>query len=103
MQLRKEQTAHFIKQIRETIAYEPCAHDEITQARISEVIEVLALGCTLQRPRTFRGQQMTADDFIKIAKHITLSKIAVAVNSMIKNSATIQNRTWYIMGVLSRY
>lgn len=71
--------------------------------RIDEVIEALALGCTLARPRMFRGHLMEAKDFRRIADKIDGNIMAVAVDALQKNEKTVKNRIWYILGVLARF
>ncbi len=106
MKLQDQQRAHYTEQIRLKIKDQPCSSDPVTQAHVNEVVQALALGCSLQRPRRFRGKYMTADDFRRIADHISLNEIAVAVNAMVakkKKGETIDNPTWYILGVLARF
>lgn len=71
--------------------------------RIDEVIEALALGCTLARPRVFSGHYMEAKDFRRIADKIDGNIVAVAVDALKKNEKTVKNRVWYILGILSRF
>ncbi len=71
--------------------------------RIDEVIEALALGCTLARPRQFGTRYMEAKDFRRIADKIDGNIVAVAVDALKKNEKTVKNRVWYILGVLSRF
>lgn len=71
--------------------------------RIDEVVEALALGCTLARPRMFRGHLMEAKDFRRIADKIDGNIMAVAVDALQKNEKTVKNRIWYILGVLARF
>lgn len=71
--------------------------------RIDEVIEALALGCTLARPRAFRGRYMEAKDFRRIAEKMDGNIMAVAVDALQKNEAKVKNRLWYILGVLARF
>lgn len=73
------------------------------QRRIDEVIEALALGCTLARPRVFRGRYMEAKDFRRIADKLDGNIMAVAVDALQKNEKTVKNRIWYILGVLARF
>lgn len=73
------------------------------QRRIDEVIEALALGCTLARPRMFRGRYMEAKDFRRIADKMDGNIMAVAVDALQKNEKTVKNRLWYILGVLARF
>ena len=73
------------------------------QQRIDEVIEALALGCTLVRPRMFRGRYMEAKDFRRIADKIDGNIMAVAVDALQKNEKSVKNRIWYILGVLARF
>lgn len=73
------------------------------QRRIDEVIEALALGCTLARPRVFRGRYMEAKDFRRIADKLDGNIMAVAVDALQKNEKTVKNRIWYILGILSRF
>ena len=105
MKVQSMQRAYYADQIRKRIESEPIqmSEDPITQARISEVVNALALGCSLQRPRLFRKHMMTADDFRRIASDITLEEIAVAVNARIKIGEKVENPTWYILGVLARF
>lgn len=71
--------------------------------RIDEVIEALALGCTLARPRQFGTRYMEAKDFRRIADKIDGNIVAVAVDALKKNEKTVKNRVWYILGILSRF
>lgn len=71
--------------------------------RMDEVIEALALGCTLSRPRVFRGRYMEAKDFRRIADKLDGNIMAVAVDALKKNEKTVKNRVWYILGILSRF
>lgn len=71
--------------------------------RIDEVVEALALGCTLARPRMFRGHLMEAKDFRRIADKIDGNIMAVAVDALQKNEKSVKNRIWYILGILSRF
>lgn len=71
--------------------------------RIDEVVEALALGCTLARPRMFRSHLMEAKDFRRIAGKIDGNIMAVAVDALQKNEKTVKNRIWYILGILSRF
>lgn len=71
--------------------------------RIDEVVEALALGCTLARPRMFRGRYMEAKDFRRIADKLDGNIMAVAVDALQKNEKTVKNRIWYILGILSRF
>ena len=71
--------------------------------RIDEVVEALALGCTLARPRMFRGRYMEAKDFRRIADKLDSNIMAVAVDALQKNEKTVKNRIWYILGVLARF
>lgn len=71
--------------------------------RIDEVIEALALGCTLARPRQFGTRYMEAKDFRRIADKIDGNIVAVAVDALKKNEKTVKNRVWYVLGILSRF
>ena len=71
--------------------------------RIDEVIEALALGCTLARPRQFGTRYMEAKDFRRIADKIDGNIVAVAVDALKKNEKSVKNRVWYILGILSRF
>lgn len=106
MKVQEMQRTHYAERIRERIKDEPCSDDPITQAKVNEVIQALALGCSLQRPRRFRGRYMTADDFRRIADKISLNEIAVAVNAIIekdRKGEKVENPIWYILGVLARF
>ena len=67
------------------------------------MIEALALGCTLARPRQFGTRYMEAKDFRRIADKIDGNIVAVAVDALKKNEKTVKNRVWYILGILSRF
>lgn len=106
MKLQDQQRAHYTAQIRLKIKDQPQSSDPVTQDHINEVVSALALGCSLQRPRRFRGKYMTADDFRRIADNISLNEIAVAVNAKVvkeKKGEKIDNPTWYLLGVLARF
>ena len=104
MQLQQEmQRSYYAAQMRNALRNEPCSPDAVTQARIDEVVQALALGCTLRKPRMFRNRLMTAGDFQRIAGKITMTQVCVVVDALIKHKNNISNRTWYILGMLSRY
>lgn len=104
MQLQQEmQRTYYAEQMRKALRNEPCSPDPVTQARIDEVVQALALGCTLRKPRMFRQRMMTAEDFQRIASKLTMAQVCIIVDALIKHSSSITNRTWYILGMLSRY
>ncbi|MCM1306501.1 MAG: hypothetical protein NC037_06560 [Bacteroides sp.] len=107
MRVQELQRAHYKAQIQETLNRETQGeqyfHDEIIKTRIDEVVSALALGCSLQRPRMFRNRLMTAEDFRRIAEHITWEQIGVAVDARIKKAEAVSNPTWYILGILARF
>lgn len=107
MKVQELQRAHYKSQIQDALKRELHGaqnfYDDIMQSRIDEVVSALALGCSLQRPRIFRNHQMTAEDFRRIAEHITWEQIGVAVDARIKKGDAVSNPTWYILGVLARF
>lgn len=99
------QRAFYVEQMRKRLSDEPCSPDQDTQSRIDEVVQALALGCTLRKPRFFRrsSRMMTAGDFQKIANKITMTQICIVVDALRSHSNSISNRTWYILAILSMF
>lgn len=66
-------------------------------------VEALAIGCQLQRPRTFQGRTVGADDFLRIAERVTLDRLILVINAFLAHQATVQNRIWYMLGIWSKF
>ena len=75
----------------------------LVQRRIDEVIEALALGCTLARPRAFRGRYMEAKDFRRIADKMDGNIMAVAVDAWPTKETPGDKSRWDLRGVLARF
>ncbi len=88
--------------IKKAIKDEPISMDSITQARVEEVIDALALGCTLQKPRRMGSNYMAAESFRRIAHNIDGTQVAIACNALLRAGDNVKNRCWYILGVLAR-
>lgn len=101
MNLRDEQKEMYYNQICKKIDWKKHELDEVETKYVGEVIDALSLGCTFYKPRNFAGREMSASDFRKLAENITFEQIASAVD-VLKKRTGIQNRLWYILGVLVR-
>ncbi len=73
----------------------------ILMPKINEVIEALALGCVMSKPREFAGKSVTSADFQKIARAVDMEKIAVVVNAL-ASAKSVKNRVFYILGTFIR-
>lgn len=77
--------------------------DPVLQTQVDEVIDALALGCTLARPRRFGNNLITAEDFRSIARKFNSTICAVACDALYDNKNTVRNRTFYVLGILARF
>ncbi len=77
--------------------------DSVLHARVDEVIDALALGCTLAKPRRFGMNIVTAEDFRSIARKFDSTICAVACDALYDNEANVRNRKFYLLGVLARF
>ena len=71
--------------------------------RIDEVIEALALGCTLARPRQFGTRYMEAKDFRRIADKIDGNIVAVRRGVPKKKGKTVEKRGWDLFRLFLRF
>ncbi len=78
------------------------AYPPVTQKAVHEVVDALAIGCTITRPRTFGGKEMTAKEFQAIAAVFDETKCSIAVDALHRNKDYVKSRCWYILGVLAR-
>ena len=78
--------------------------DNVELNHIEEVINAVALGCCLQKPRMFGKEQMTSEDFREVARSAPFETFCIPVQAMareLKKGRAIRNRIWYIMGILA--
>lgn len=90
--------------IRERLMGELLELDNIEQCHIEEVINAIALGCCLQKPRTFGKEMMTSEDFRELARVATFETICIPAQALAREKEKgreIRNRIWYIMGVFA--
>lgn len=99
-----ERREFYKNQMRERFANDLKNLDNIELNHIEEVINAIALGCCLQKPRTFGNEIMTSEDFREIARVAPFEMFCIPVQAMAreqKKGRTIKNRIWYIMGIFA--
>lgn len=67
---------------------------------VDEVAEVLGRACGIDRGLKFDGRVYTAEDFQQIAEDFDRMKLCRVVNSLLAHRDEIENREYYILGVV---
>lgn len=88
-----------IKEIKERLNREG-AYTGVHDSLVDEVVEVLGRACTLDRGLKFDGRVYTAEDFQQIAEDFDRMKLCRVVNSLLTHKDEIENREYYILGVV---
>lgn len=90
--------------MRNRLAGDLAGLDNVELNHIEEVINAVALGCCLQKPRMFGKEQMTSEDFREVARSASFETFCIPVQAMareLKKGRKIRNRIWYIMGIFA--
>lgn len=68
--------------------------------RLNEVIDALALGCVLAKPRNFGGKLRDRNFFICLARTVVAGDLYAILRAVetYETKTVIRNRMWYIMG-----
>lgn len=88
-----------IKEIKERLNREG-AYTRVHDSLVDEVAEVLGRACTIDRGLKFDGRVYTAEDFQQIAEDFDRMKLCRVVNSLLAHKDEIENREYYILGVV---
>lgn len=88
-----------IKEIKERLNREG-AYTGVHDSLVDEVVEVLGRACTLDRGLKFDGRVYTAENFQQIAEDFDRMKLCRVVNSLLVHKDEIENREYYILGVV---
>lgn len=89
-----------IKEIKERLNREG-AYTGVHDSLVDEVAEVLGRACTIDRGLKFDGTVYTAEDFQQIAEDFDRMKLCRVVNSLLAYKDEIENREYYILGVIA--
>lgn len=89
-----------IKEIKERLNREG-AYTGVHDNLVDEVAEVLGRACTIDRGLKFDGTVYTAEDFQQIAEDFDRMKLCRVVNSLLAYKDEIENREYYILGVIA--
>lgn len=76
------------------------AYTGVHDSLVDEVAEVLGQACTIGRGLKFDGRVYTAEDFQQIAEDFDRMKLCRVVNSLLAHKDEIENREYYILGVV---
>lgn len=76
------------------------AYTGVHDSLVDEVAEVLGRACTIDRGLKFNGRVYTAEDFQQIAEDFDRMKLCRVVNSLLAHKDEIENREYYILGVV---
>lgn len=89
-----------IKEIKERLN-RAGAYTGVHDSLVDEVAEVLGRACTIDRGLKFDGRVYTAEDFQQIAEDFDRMKLCRVVNSLLAHKDEIENREYYILGVIA--
>lgn len=94
--IKKEQD--YKEMIKARIEDMPEDADELR--RLNEVIDALALGCVLAKPRNFGGKMRDRNFFIALARTVLAGDLYAVLRAVetYETKVVIRNRVWYIMG-----
>lgn len=79
------------------------AYTRVFDSLIDEVAEVLGRACCMNRELTFDGRTYTAEDFQQIVEKFDRTDLCRVVNSLLAHKDEIENREFYILGVVVRH
>lgn len=77
------------------------AYTRVFDSLIDEVAEVLGRACCMNRELTFDGRTYTAEDFQQIVEKFDRTDLCRVVNSLLAHKDEIENREYYILGVVA--
>ncbi len=99
-----ERQTYWKNAMRTRLAGDLAELDNVERSHIEEVINAVALGCCLQKPRMFGKEKMTSEEFREVARVAPFEMFCIPVQAMArekKKGREIRNRIWYIMGIFA--
>lgn len=100
----EERQTFYKDAMRKRLASDLAGLDNIELSHIEEIINAVALGCCLQKPRTFGKEIKTSEDFREVARVAPFEMFCIPVQAMAreqKKGRKIKNRIWYILGIFA--
>ena len=103
-QLTQERQAAYTRQMQDRLMPQLRKLDDVECRHVQEVINAIAMGCCLQRPRVFQGTAVSAEFFRKAAQVVSIDVLCVAVDALesAEKKSHVHNRMWYLLGTIVR-